>query len=342
MANKKIALDRLSLMQGALWGMYIGDALAMPVHWYSDREALHRDYGLVSSFLPPRNPHPDSEMWKHFSDAIDLSETVLHDQATYWNRKDVHYHQFLTAGENTLNIKLCNLLIQSLADRGKYDADDYLCRLITFITTPRSHHDTYVDSYLRGFFRNYNKGIPPRECGVQEIHLSGLFGTVPLLVFYSDHPEKARATALEHISLTHRGEMMLDAAELFITLLQSAFFGIDIGKKLLALNRERRNRFLNQPLTDWLELDDTHVADTRIGMSCSADQALPLVLYLFLKYAREPKKALIANTNLGGNNAARGAVLGALLGSSNGFERWPTDWRSKLKNPPDCQLLLSR
>ena len=296
----------------------------------------------VSSFLPPRNPHPDSEMWKHFSDAVDLSETVLHDQATYWNRKDVHYHQFLTAGENTLNIKLCNLLIQSLADRGKYDADDYLRRLIAFITTPGSHRDTYVDSYLRGFFRNYNKGIPYRECGVQEIHLSGLFGIVPLLVFYSDHPENAKKAALEHISLTHRGEMMLDAAELFIALLQSAFFGIDIRKELLALIREGKNRFLTQPLTDWLELDDTRVADTHIGMGCSADQALPLVLYLFLKYAREPETAMIANTNLGGNNAARGAVLGALLGSSNGLERWSTDWRSKLKYPPACQQLLSR
>jgi len=138
------------------------------------------------------------------------------------------------------------------------------------------------------------------------------------------------------------GEMMLDAAELFIALLQSAFFGIDIRKELLALIRERKNRFLNQPLTDWLELDDTRVADTHIGMGCSADQALPLVLYLFLKYAREPETAMIANTNRGGNNAARGAVLGALLGSSNGLERWSTDWRSKLKYPPACQQLLSR
>jgi len=37
---------------------------------------------------------------------------------------------------------------------------------------------------------------------------------------------------------------------------------------------------------------------------------------LALKYHHDPEKALIANTNLGGDNAARGSVLGALLGAA--------------------------
>jgi ADP-ribosylglycohydrolase len=28
---------------GTLWGLWIGDALAMPVHWYYNRQALNRD-----------------------------------------------------------------------------------------------------------------------------------------------------------------------------------------------------------------------------------------------------------------------------------------------------------
>jgi hypothetical protein len=31
-----------SRSRGALYGLYIGDALAMPVHWYYNREALSR------------------------------------------------------------------------------------------------------------------------------------------------------------------------------------------------------------------------------------------------------------------------------------------------------------
>jgi hypothetical protein len=34
-----------SRSRGALYGLYIAGALAMPVHWYFDRQALFRDYG---------------------------------------------------------------------------------------------------------------------------------------------------------------------------------------------------------------------------------------------------------------------------------------------------------
>ncbi|MFT7698951.1 MAG: ADP-ribosyl-[dinitrogen reductase] hydrolase, partial [Candidatus Krumholzibacteriia bacterium] len=49
-----------SRAEGALWGLFLGDALAMPVHWYYDRAALARDYGEVRDLLAPRNPHPGS------------------------------------------------------------------------------------------------------------------------------------------------------------------------------------------------------------------------------------------------------------------------------------------
>jgi len=104
--------------RGALYGMYIGDALAMPVHWYYDRKLLQRDYGFVTDYQAPKNPHPDSEMWKHFYTPSSANDKILHDQAQYWGRHSIHYHQFLRPGENTLNVKLCNLLIQSIISTG--------------------------------------------------------------------------------------------------------------------------------------------------------------------------------------------------------------------------------
>ncbi|WP_373500889.1 ADP-ribosylglycohydrolase family protein [Desulfococcus sp.] len=43
---------------------------------------------------------------------------------------------------------------------------------------------------------------------------------------------------------------------------------------------------------------------------------------------------LIANTNLGGDNAGRGAVLGALLGAANGDGSFPASWIGGLRHPP--------
>jgi hypothetical protein len=48
---------------GALWGTFIGDALAMPGHWYYDRAALHRDYGVVRDYLAPRRVQADGLEW---------------------------------------------------------------------------------------------------------------------------------------------------------------------------------------------------------------------------------------------------------------------------------------
>jgi hypothetical protein len=39
-------------------------------------------------------------------------------------------------------------------------------------------------------------------------------------------------------------------------------------------------------------------------------------LYLAFKYRKDPKAALLANTNLGGENAHRGAVLGGIVSLS--------------------------
>ena len=50
--------------RNCLLGAFIGDALAMPAHWYYDRAALARDYGRITAFTAPKNPHPDSILWR--------------------------------------------------------------------------------------------------------------------------------------------------------------------------------------------------------------------------------------------------------------------------------------
>jgi len=65
------------------------------------------------------------------------------------------------------------------------------------------------------------------------------------------------------------------------------------------------------------------VIGPRFSMACNVEDSVPAVVYLALKYHDDPEKALIANTNLGGGNAAWSAVLGALLGAARGIEGFP-------------------
>ena len=45
-ANRE-AVCRLS---GALWGLFVGDALAMPVHWYYDLAQFREDFGYIRDY----------------------------------------------------------------------------------------------------------------------------------------------------------------------------------------------------------------------------------------------------------------------------------------------------
>jgi ADP-ribosylglycohydrolase len=322
-----------SKISGALAGFCIGDALAMPVHWYYDRMALQRDYGYVMDYLTPRNPHPDSILWRSSYDAPNAKGDILHDQVQYWGKRGVHYHQFLVAGENTLNIKICRLLVESLNDKRRYDRNDFLNRYIHFMTTPNSHQDTYIEECHRNFFANYAKGMEPHRCGATEKHIGGLLGTVPLTAYYAGDRLKAFEHALAHLALTHPGPRMETAASLIIDILLKVFAGNAIKDVIVEKVEAQNHPFVGHPFKKLLAESDQTVIGRRFSTACYVEDAVPAVIYLALKYHHDPEKALIVNTNLGGDNAGRGAVLGALLGAAHGLERFPIRWIRDLRDP---------
>lgn len=321
-------------LQGALYGLFLGDALAMPVHWYYDTAALERDYGRVSGFVAPKNPHPNSILWRSHYQALNPKGEILHEQSRYWGQRGVHYHQFLQAGENTVNAKLCAELLRSLSECGGYDPSDYLRRYIDFMTTPGRHRDTYLEEYHRVFFTHYAQGIPADRCAAKpEKHIGGLQNIVPLLLYYHDEPELALATALQHLSLTHPGPRMEQAARLLGSLLLEVVRGESLEQVLSERFARQTSPLLGHPLQKWLSEPDHQVVGPRLSSACYVEDSVPATLYLAWKYCDRPEEGLIANTNLGGDNAGRGAVLGALLGAANGLQAWPQSWREGLVDP---------
>jgi ADP-ribosyl-[dinitrogen reductase] hydrolase len=179
--------------QASLLGAFVGDALAMPAHWYYDLRALERDYGHIESFVSPRNPHPDSILWRSRYLPVNAAGEILHDQAVYWGRRGVHYHQFLEAGANTLNLQLALVLLESLQANDGYNAADYLSRYIEFMTTPGQHRDTYVEECHRNFFLNLALGKRPADCGTEDIHIGGLSHVPVLAAWFAGSEAEALA-----------------------------------------------------------------------------------------------------------------------------------------------------
>ena len=302
-------------LHGMVWGSFIGDALAMPVHWYYDRAALHRDYGIVRDYLPPRNPHPGSILWRSEYTALNARGEILHDQAQYWGRRDIHYHQFLRAGENTLNLQLAKVLMESLVARGSYEPDGYLQRYTEFMLTPGQHRDTYVEECHRKFFTAYARGAAPRKCAGSDIHIGGLAHVGILCAFLASDAKAARAAVREHITLTHRSDEVLAAGDALAQILCDTAAGGDLRT---AIFQHGADWFSKRKAEQWSREPDEVVIGHRVSPACYIADAFPASLYLAWKYAGDFESGVIANANVGGDNCHRGAVVGALLGAAVG------------------------
>ena len=320
-----------SLRQGALWGGFVGDALAMPVHWYYDRQAMHRDYGVITKYRGPVSPHPDSILWRSSYTPLNAKADILHGQAAYWGQRGVHYHQHLSPGDNTLNLQLVMLMLRSLKEQGGYDADDYLERYRTFMLTPGSHQDTYVEECHRHFFTHYARGRKLRACGSNDNHIGGLAAVPALMAVTSEPLEATLKNVRLHVSLTHTHPDVLRAADSLTRVLWHVLRGQELRE---GIEKHATEHFSARRARTWIKRGDDEILGSVFSTACYIQEAFPATLYLAWKYAHELPHALISNTQLGGDNCHRGVVLGGLLGASLGREAFPEKWLADLKLSP--------
>jgi len=311
--------------RGCLLGAFLGDALAMPVHWYYDRAALVRDYGRVTEPVAPKSPHADSILWRSSYSAPNPKGEILHEQTQYWGKRGVHYHQFLRAGENTLNMQLAVELLSSLRACGGYDSGDYTRRYIDFMTTPGRHRDTYVEECHRNFFTKYARGKKPEDCGGEDIHIGGLAHVPILAVRFADDEADALAAVREHVRVTHRGALVETAARDFTKMLLAIFHGAPVRESIEKFGNGWVGR---NKLEAWAARSDEEVVGGILSPACYLEDSFPASLFLAWKYADDLEAALVANTNLGGDNCHRGIVVGALVGA--GGAPVPARWECGL------------
>ena len=92
----------------------------MPVHWYYNRPSLDQDYGDLSGYCKPKNIHPDS-IYGEVIILRNLQQIFLKPSKILVKR--IHYHQFLEAGDNTLNLQLAAELYRSTILNGTFDPE---------------------------------------------------------------------------------------------------------------------------------------------------------------------------------------------------------------------------
>jgi ADP-ribosyl-[dinitrogen reductase] hydrolase len=296
----------------------------MPVHWYYDCAALARDYGQISAYLAPKNPHADSILWRSSYTALNKRGEILHDQARYWGQRGVHYHQFLAAGENTLNFQLAARLYELTVELGRYDADAWLAVYIDFMLTPGRHRDTYIEECHREFFTNYARGRKSRACGVADVHIGGLAPVPALFATLEGTSVDVLSVAQEHVALTHKDPEVLRAADCLVRILIAVRSGQPLRDAILM---HASDWISAAKVALWSKEADEVVVGRRLSAACYIKDAFPASLYLAWKYADDFDAGICANAQVGGDSCHRGAVVGSLLGAANGV---PDVWRNGL------------
>lgn len=328
----------------ALKTSFIADALAMPVHWYYQPIDIERAFtGGIQRFEAAPAFHPSSIMSLHSKhkggrQSADSSskghsvndkptqvvgDVILKGKAQFWDKSNVHYHQGMQAGENTLNAHCARVLMRTLASSPQsYDRQAFVRAYIHFMTvTPAAHPDTYAESYHRGFFANLAQGRQPEHCGTithDTASIGGLVTIAPLV--FSERLRGASEAEIKvacraHLALTHPDESLMRVCDRYVQLLCDLMDGPDKAK-VQPLLLEAGKGLTSVDLAGLLRrnLPDHQVVGQVFSRACYISDSWPVVLYLACKYQHDPWQALRVNTNLGGDNVHRGIVLGTLLG----------------------------
>lgn len=332
-------------VNAALRNLFVADALAMPVHWYYNLLDIERAFpGGVSQLEAAPAHHPSSIMSLHSTQGGGrrgstqntprevVGDVILKGRRQFWGQPGYHYHHGMQAGENTLNAQCARLLMRQLMSENTYRADHWLAAYIGFMTAdPPLHRDTYAESYHRGFFANLLRGLPPDKCAAVTHDTPSVGGLVSIGPLYLGlrrrdiNAEQATARCVSHLHLSHPDAGLARICQQF-TLLMELLLNRDMTTDASALLAQFSKQVAGVDVQRLLNSvrDDREIIGGRYSSACYIDGAWPGILYLLYKYHSDPAAGLLANTNLGGDNVHRGAVLGVLLGltTAQAIEHW--------------------
>ncbi len=261
-----------------------------------------------------------------------VGDIILKGKRALWGGSRTHYHHGLQAGDNTLNAYCARLMMRHLVDNRGYDKARWIEDYINFMMAdPAQHPDTYAESYHRGYFANLKKGKASDKCGAvtHDTPSMGALVTVAPLAFAllpTHSLEHVQKVCCEHVQLTHPDDFLMNVVCSYVELLQALLHATpdttpETPDAQVEDNCVKAARVIpGTTLTKLLEHKggDSAVVGGLYSTACYITDSWPAVCYLAAKYYSTPGKALLVNTNLGGENAHRGSVLGTLVGLAHG------------------------
>ena len=170
---------------GAIMGALIGDALGLGCHWYYDLSQLQANYGdWISDYTSSK------------TDRKDKFATIA----------KLRHEAGLRAGDVSQTGQVTILLLESLAERGTYDAVDFTSRLDALLETidGTPFSGRYTDWAMRDVWQQRKSGMDWEQVGsLADTSEAAMRSTILAARFFRD-PESLSKVCYQNIRLTHR------------------------------------------------------------------------------------------------------------------------------------------
>ncbi len=281
---------------------FIGDSFSLAPHWNYNASKLTRLYGRLTDF-------------------VDLPEDTYHS-----NRVSGDFTHY---GDQTL------WLLDHISRKRQFDIDSFRFQW----EEAMRGYDGYFDGASQDTLSNLRDGM--RRTPSTSNDLAGASRIAPLLLAENLKDEADLVwAAREQTRMTHGDDQVIDSAEFFMRVTVRVLAGEEV---LPALRAVASRSFEALPAKEWsqkaesLLKTDTTNAIVKLGQTCHVDHAFPATLYLLKKYSHSLEEALIENAMAGGDSAARGMLLGMVLGASLGREAIPERWVQATKEASSIQ-----
>ncbi len=293
---------------GLLYGALAADALALAAHWVYDQDELAQRWGEITDFQAP---------------AAD------------------GYHAGKPLGAQTHYGDQALVLMESLeAMGGNFVMDDFARRWRQFWEKSTAYHDHAT----KETFAHLQDGLGLTRAGSASTELGGAARLAPLLVALRKEEAPVIIAAVRaQTALTHATPAVIDAAEFMARTVFLLMRGISIPS---ALRDSAGFSYRALPAEKYLQRAEearhlpTREAVEQLGQSCALEKALPSVMTILLQHGTDLETALIENVMAGGDSAARGMVLGTLLGAAHGRRAVPERWLRALRARPIVESFL--
>jgi ADP-ribosylglycohydrolase len=284
---------------------FAADSHALGAHWIYDMKEIASRYGRVERLLPPP---PDS----------------LH--AGRPKGSFTHY------GDQAL------ILLRHLAARKAFDPNTFADQ---WRATMRSAVG-YIDPESVETLSNLEAGAKPIDAGSHSTNISAAARIAPLAYLLRDEYDELASAAALYARMTHNSAPVIATASFLARALWNVLNGKTPGAALrtvLQASSEPEIAGLVESGLDSIERDTAEAA-LAFGQGGGIASALPLTVHLIAKYEGSLKEALVENVAMGGDSAARGMIVGMMLGAFHGHDAIPDGWIREMVAYREISALL--